>query len=102
MRYPMKSASLFKLVGSVAVVAALSTFAPVIAAQDDDAPPVEVIATLSPVYFEGHAAYWWHNRWHYRDPHGTWGYYRSEPNFLRDHRVAHPAERHYYAGGHAA
>jgi hypothetical protein len=82
-------------------LAAIATVAPRVGAQDDDdAPPPEVITTLAPVYFEGHAAYWWHNRWHYRDAHGAWGRYQAEPQYLRDHRFQHPAERHYYAGGH--
>jgi hypothetical protein len=83
--------------------AAMLLAAPVASAQDDDAPPAEVIATLTPMYFEGHAAYWYHDHWHYRDAHGAWGYYRTEPSFLHDHRIAHPIpERHYYVTGHPA
>jgi len=59
-------------------------------------PPVEVIATLRPVYHEGHATYWYNNYWHYRDAHGAWAYYHTEPAFLRDHRLHHPAEYHHY------
>lgn len=79
--------------------------APIASAQDadDDAPPPEVIATIAPVYFEGHAAYWWHDRWHYRDPHGAWLRYHSEPGYLHTWRGSHPVvERHYYTTGHAA
>jgi hypothetical protein len=65
---------------------------------DDDAPPAEVIATLTPVYFEGHAAYWYHNRWHYRDG-ARWARYNAEPGYLHDWRGGHPVDRHYY-GGH--
>lgn len=53
---------------------------------DDDIPPPEVIATLVPVYHEGHAAYWWHNRWHYREGAG-WRRYHVEPEFLRGRRT---------------
>ncbi|HEY1957455.1 MAG TPA: hypothetical protein VGH28_17675 [Polyangiaceae bacterium] len=79
---------------------ALAALAPLAAAQDNDYPPPEVIVTMSPVYYEGHAAYWWHNHWHYRDAHGHWGHYNAEPKFLHDHRYGHPADRHYYAGGY--
>jgi hypothetical protein len=65
-----------------------------------EVPTPEVIATLTPVYYEGHAAYWWHNHWHYRDAHGRWGHYDSEPKFLHDHRFSHAADHHYYAGGY--
>lgn len=89
-------ATLLAITASVAL-------APIASAQDadDDFPPSETIATVTPVYFEGHAAYWWHNRWHYRDPHGAWLRYHAEPTFLRDHRVAHPyVEHRYYTTGH--
>jgi hypothetical protein len=83
------------------VTAALSVFAPVAIAQDaDDYPPPEVVATLTPVYYEGHAAYWWHNQWHYRDGRGAWGRYQAEPRVLHDQRYGHGFDRHYYAGGH--
>jgi hypothetical protein len=59
-------------------------------------PPAEVVATLVPVYHEGHAAYWYNGYWHYRDTHGAWAYYRTEPAFLRDHRLHHPTEYHHY------
>lgn len=59
-------------------------------------PPVEVIATLTPVYHEGHATYWYNGYWHYRDTHGAWAYYHEEPAFLREHRMAHPVVYHHY------
>jgi len=49
---------------------------------DDDVPPPEVVATLVPVYHEGHAAYWWHNRWHYREG-VRWRRWHTEPEALR-------------------
>ena len=54
------------------------------------------IATLVPAYHEGHAVYWWHGYWHYRDPHGAWAYYHEEPAFLRDWRAHHAVEYHHY------
>ncbi len=59
-------------------------------------PPDEVVATLVPVYHEGHATYWYNGYWHYRDGKGAWAYYHEEPAFLRDHRNQHPAEYHHY------
>jgi len=59
-------------------------------------PPVEVVATLVPVYHEGHACYWYRGYWHYRDPRGAWAYYHDEPVFLRDWRGHHAAEWHHY------
>jgi hypothetical protein len=83
------------------VATALAVLAPAASAQDDDFPPPEVIATLTPTYFEGHAAYWYHDHWHYRDARGAWGFYHDEPAFLRDRRVARPVDRHYYTTGHS-
>ena len=61
-------------------------------------PPAEWLATTTPVYFEGRAAYWYGGRWFYRDG-NAWGYYRDEPGFLRDYRVRRPEpERRYYEG----
>ena len=56
-------------------------------------PPAEVIATMEPVYFEGHAAYWYGSHWYYRDAHGGWGHYDSEPRELREHRDHSPPVR---------
>jgi hypothetical protein len=39
----------------------------------DDYPPDAYIATTEPVYFEGHAAYWYGGRWFYRDG-ARWGH----------------------------
>jgi len=48
-------------------------------------PPAEWLATSTPVYYEGRPAYWWGNRWYYRNGAG-WGYYHDEPGYLRDYR----------------
>jgi hypothetical protein len=59
-------------------------------------PPAEVVATLTPIYHEGHATYWYNGYWHYRDGHGAWAHYNEEPHFLHDWRDHHPNEwRHY-------
>jgi hypothetical protein len=58
-------------------------------------PPAAYIATAAPVYFEGHAAYWWGNRWYYREG-PSWRYYHAEPPFLRDWRGHHEVARRYY------
>jgi hypothetical protein len=58
-------------------------------------PPPTYVATVEPVYYEGHAAYWFANHWYWRDPHG-WHWYASEPGFLRDRRSHGPPPRHHY------
>jgi|HubBroStandDraft_2_1064218.scaffolds.fasta_scaffold179359_2 hypothetical protein len=52
---------------------------------DGDYPPADYIATVEPVYFEGHAAYWYGNRWYYRDG-ARWGHYDREPPGLVGYR----------------
>ena len=59
-------------------------------------PPPVFVATVQPVYYEGHASYWYGNRWHWRDHHG-WHVYEREPVYLRDHRAhEHWAPRPHY------
>jgi hypothetical protein len=58
-------------------------------------PPAWFIATARPVYYEGHAAYWYGGRWHYRDGR-EWRTYREEPRYLREYRSHREPERHYY------
>jgi hypothetical protein len=79
-------------VGALAAICLLGT--PAVAQYAP--PPAEVVATLTPVYHEGHATYWYNGYWHYRDARGGWAYYHEEPAFLRDHREHHPAEYHHY------
>ena len=58
-------------------------------------PPAAFMATATPVYFEGHAAYWYRDSWHYRDGR-NWRIYREEPRFLREYRTRRAPERHFY------
>jgi hypothetical protein len=44
-------------------------------------PTDAYIATAAPVYYEGRPAYWYGNRWYYRDG-GRWSYYSNEPAYL--------------------
>jgi len=62
-------------------------------------PPPEFIAVNPPVYFEGHAAYYYGNRWYYRDGPG-WHSYHDEPLYLRNWRGGHAGfgEHRYYEG----
>lgn len=85
------------LAGGVAV-AAVATVCLVEspAAAQVSPPPVEVIATLAPIYHEGHATYWYNGYWHYRDTHGGWLYYHEEPVYLREWRSHHPFYWHHY------
>jgi hypothetical protein len=44
-------------------------------------PPASYVVTAQPVYYEGHASYWYGGRWVYRDG-ASWNYYRTEPQYL--------------------
>jgi hypothetical protein len=59
------------------------------------APPSVVVTTARPVYYEGHAHYWYGNHWYWRDPHG-WHTYEAEPRYLREHRFHAPPPRYHY------
>jgi hypothetical protein len=61
----------------------------------DGYPPDAYIATTEPVYFEGHASYWYGGRWYYRDG-GRWGHYDREPPALYQRRSAAPPMRRSY------
>jgi hypothetical protein len=61
--------------------------------------PPEVVATTEPVYFEGHAAYWYGGRWMYRDGRGAWTHYGTEPPFLAERRMRFAPAHRYYGGG---
>jgi len=80
---PSKGFLIISAVGALATVTLLG--AP--AAAQWAPPPPEVIATVAPVYYEGHAAYWYNNHWSWRDEHGAWNHYDNEPAFLADHRA---------------
>jgi hypothetical protein len=47
--------------------------------------PAPYVATTEPVYYGGHAAYWYNNGWRYREG-GRWNSYRTEPAGLRQYR----------------
>jgi hypothetical protein len=63
-------------------------------------PPPEYIATTEPVYYEGHAAYWYGNHWAWRDEHGAWNHYDHEPAALAERRThAAPVRRSWEHAG---
>jgi hypothetical protein len=62
---------------------------------DDGYPPDAYIATTEPVYFEGHAAYWYGGRWYYRDG-GRWNHYDREPPGLYQRRMQSPPRQRTY------
>jgi hypothetical protein len=62
---------------------------------EEDYPPDVYVATTEPVYFEGHASYWYGGRWYYRDG-GRWGHYDREPRVLYDRRREAPPGRRTY------
>jgi len=63
-------------------------------------PSAAYLATVEPVYYEDHAAYWYMNRWRYRDGHG-WHSYDIEPQFLMNRRL-HSAPGRWFYRGHGA
>lgn len=77
---------------AVLCAAAASTSACEVAAYPDggyveaDYPPPDFVATVQPVYYEGHAAYWYNGRWFYRDG-GHWAHYDREPAALAPRRA---------------
>jgi hypothetical protein len=62
-------------------------------------PPDAYIATTQPEYYEGRPVYWYNGNWYYRDEHGAWNYYRTEPAYLRDRR-AHATDHRRYQYNH--
>jgi hypothetical protein len=80
------------IVGATMLLAtAASTAACEIAASPDayvdtDYPSADFVATTEPVYVGGHAAYWYHGRWFYRDG-AHWGHYDREPPGLSARRA---------------
>ena len=63
-------------------------------------PPAWFIATNQPEYYEGHASYWYGNRWHYREGR-TWHTYREEPSVLRERRTrGGRGQQHMYGRDH--
>jgi hypothetical protein len=60
-----------------------------------DFPSADFVASIQPIYYENHAAYWWHNHWLWRDG-GGWHSYDKEPEFLMQHRLHDPAGRWFY------
>ena len=62
---------------------------------DEDEPPIAYIDTAEPIYYEGHASYWYGNRWYYRDG-PRWRHYDREPDELRERRSHGPPKRRVY------
>ncbi|HTR49507.1 MAG TPA: hypothetical protein VMJ10_02305 [Kofleriaceae bacterium] len=49
-------------------------------------PPAAYIATAAPEYYDGRPVYYYNDYWYYRIGPGRWGYYRTEPAYLRGRR----------------
>lgn len=63
-------------------------------------PSVEFRATSRPVYYDGHASYWYRGRWYYQEGR-AWRSYREEPRHLREYRDKHaPGRKHYERRNH--
>jgi len=89
---PSRLLALALSVGAVAAICLIGTPG----AAQYEPPPAEVIATLVPVYHEGHATYWYNGYWHYRDGRGAWAYYHEEPVYLREWRGHNAFVWHHY------
>ncbi len=85
-----RAIAIVSAVGAIAAVSLISTPA----SAQWVPPPPEVVATLEPTYYEGHASYWYNNHWYWRDAHGGWNHYDTEPAWLADHRAHFPPARH--------
>jgi hypothetical protein len=88
------------LVGTILGTIALCLMTEPARAQIVIIPPSGCIATISPVYYEGNAAYWCGDNWYYRNG-GGWGRYDREPGFLRSYRGNHAPDRQFYGRGRA-
>jgi hypothetical protein len=58
-------------------------------------PPSSFVAVNTPVYYEGHATYWYGNQWYYRDGR-QWRAYHQEPVYLHEYRGRHMAAQYHY------
>lgn len=87
-----------KITSGLGAIAAVSLLAATAAAQWVPPPP-EYVATTEPVYYEGHAAYWYNNHWYWQDEHGAWNHYDQEPAFLADRRMHSPPDRRDFERG---
>ena len=57
-------------------------------------PPDTYVATVEPTYYNGQPVYWYQDHWYWRDANNNWQYYAQEPQFLHDHRMHGPPDRH--------
>ena len=64
-------------------------------------PPPGYLASTAPVYYEGRPAWFYNDRWYFRNGPG-WSYYRSEPRYLYNSRVVYGPPAHAYVRGGAA
>jgi len=62
-------------------------------------PPAAFVAVNTPVYYEGHATYWYGNQWYYRDGR-NWRAYHQEPVYLHEYRGRHVAAQYHYESSH--
>jgi hypothetical protein len=60
------------------------------------APPPAVIASYSPVYYNGFAHYYYGGRWYYRDHGGAWRWYDHEPEYLVGYRGRWESYHHHW------
>jgi hypothetical protein len=85
---------------SVAAIAGCLASTPALAQiQVQIFPPASFVAVNRPVYYEGHATYWYGNQWYYRDGR-KWRAYHQEPVYLREYRGRHRTAQYHYEPSH--
>jgi len=87
--------SFVTILTSVVVASCLASTSATAGIHIQISPPAAFIATTSPVYYEGHAAYWYGGSWQYRDG-GRWQRYQTEPRSLHERRTRQEPQRHFY------
>jgi hypothetical protein len=99
-RNTSRLSKVFATISVLGVMGAVSFSSGHASAQEVVYPPPEYIATAEPVYYEGRPAYWWNNRWYYRNGPG-WYYYHNEPAYLYGWRgrPGWGGGRYYYGHG---
>jgi hypothetical protein len=91
---------LFRLLMGILLVGAISVGLRAAPAQAQIViePPSTCIATISPVYYQGRAAYWCGDQWYYQNG-DAWGVYGTEPAYLHTYRGSHAPARQFYGRG---
>jgi hypothetical protein len=88
-----------RLLSVAAIIGCLASTPALAQIQIQIFPPASFVAVNTPVYYEGHATYWYGNQWYYRDGR-QWRAYQHEPVYLREYRGRHVAAQYHYEPSH--